>query len=56
MKSMNLSPGKLNDFDCVIIATDHSTVDYGLILKNSRAIFDSRNVYKGIENKKIHRL
>jgi UDP-N-acetyl-D-glucosamine dehydrogenase len=56
MKSVDLNPVKLNGFDCVIIATDHSTVDYSLILKSSRAIFDSRNVYKGIENKKIHRL
>lgn len=56
MKSVGLSPGKLNGFDCVIIATDHSTVDYGLILKNSRVIFDSRNVYKNIKNAKIYRL
>ncbi len=56
MESVDLKAGKLNDFDCVIIATDHTRVDYGLILKNSRAIFDSRNVYQGKENKKIHRL
>ncbi|MFH1398282.1 MAG: nucleotide sugar dehydrogenase [Candidatus Omnitrophota bacterium] len=56
LESVDLGAGKLNYFDCVIIATDHTKVDYGLILKNARAIFDSRNIYRGIENKKIHRL
>ncbi|MBU0503818.1 MAG: nucleotide sugar dehydrogenase [Candidatus Omnitrophica bacterium] len=56
LKSVDLKSGKLNGFDCAIIATDHTNVDYGMILENSRVIFDSRNVYKGIENKKIHRL
>jgi UDP-N-acetyl-D-glucosamine dehydrogenase len=56
LNSVFLSPKALNNFDCVIIATDHSKVDYGLILKNSRLIFDARNVYKGKQDRKVVRL
>lgn len=56
LKSISLKKEKLNKFDCVVIATDHSSVDYGFILRNSRLIFDTRNVYKSIKNNKIIKL
>ncbi|MFH1127796.1 MAG: nucleotide sugar dehydrogenase [Candidatus Omnitrophota bacterium] len=56
LKSINLTPGEIEKFDCVIIATDHSCIDYDLLLKKSRLIFDARNVYRGVENKKIIKL
>ncbi|MFA4888429.1 MAG: nucleotide sugar dehydrogenase [Candidatus Omnitrophota bacterium] len=56
LKSVSLSKARLADFDCAIIATGHSCLDYGFILKNSRFIFDTRNVYKGLEDKRICRL
>jgi len=46
----------INKFHCVVIATDHTSMDYKLILKNSQNIFDTRNVYKGIKDKKIYKL
>ena len=56
LKSIDLDAESLVKFDCVIIATDHSELDYDFILKNSKLIFDTRNVYKGVKDKKVIRL
>jgi nucleotide sugar dehydrogenase len=56
LKSIGLSREALGRFDCTVIATDHSNVDYDFILKHSRQIFDTRNVYRNIDDKKIARL
>lgn len=56
LKSVELNEKNLKSFDCVIIATDHTCLDYRFILKNSRLIFDTRNVYKNLIDKKISRL
>ena len=56
LKSIKFNKNSLKGFDCVVIATDHTRIDYGLILKNSKMIFDSRNIYKGKRDKKIVRL
>ncbi len=56
LESIKLTVGNLAKFDCVIIATDHSSLDYAFILKNSRLIFDTRNVYKGRNGNKVFRL
>jgi len=55
-KSLPLTQANLGKFDCVVIATDHSKLNYRLILKNSRLIFDARNIYKGKAAGKIVRL
>jgi len=56
LESIQLNKQHLAKFDCVIIATDHSGIDYGFILRNSQLIFDSRNVYKKITDRKVVRL
>jgi len=56
LKSVSLNKQQLRKFDCAIIAADHSNVDYGFILRNSKLIFDARNVYKGIKNGKVIKL
>lgn len=53
LKSVPLKKDILSGFDCVIIAADHSSLDYNLILKNSRLIFDTRRVYKGRNDLKV---
>jgi UDP-N-acetyl-D-glucosamine dehydrogenase len=55
-RSVPLTKGNLNKFDCTVITTDHSCLDYDLILNNANSIFDTRNVYIGKSNKKIIRL
>jgi len=56
LRSQDLNAKAIATFDCVIIATDHSDVDYRLLLKNSKLILDTRNVFKGNVSNKIIRL
>lgn len=56
LKSIDLKKQGLNKFHGVVIATDHSGVDYDFILKNAQLIFDTRNVYKNVVNKKVFKL
>lgn len=56
LKSVEFKKEKLSNFDCAVVATDHKAIDYNFLLKNSRVIFDTRNVYKNITDKKIFRL
>ncbi|MCX5693838.1 MAG: nucleotide sugar dehydrogenase [Candidatus Omnitrophica bacterium] len=56
LKSTELSAKKIKEFDCCIIATDHSQINYTVLLKNAQFIFDSRNVFKGKHSEKVERL
>jgi UDP-N-acetyl-D-glucosamine dehydrogenase len=42
--------------DCVVIVTDHSNVDYAMIVERARLIVDTRNALKGFSSPKIFRL
>ncbi|MBI4335534.1 MAG: nucleotide sugar dehydrogenase [Candidatus Omnitrophica bacterium] len=55
-KSISWDPGAFKTVDCAVIVTDHSSIDYEEILNNSRVVFDTRNVYKGINRKNLVRL
>lgn len=46
---------KLDEYDCVLIMTDHSDYDYNAIVKQSTLVVDSRNATKGIISDKIVR-
>ena len=56
LKSIKLSQKNLKVYDCIVIATDHSTIKFDFILKNAKCIFDARNVYKGINDRRVARL
>ncbi len=56
LQSVEINAKTLKAYDCVVIAVDHTKVNYSLILKNARRIFDVRNVYKGQKDSKIERL
>jgi UDP-N-acetyl-D-glucosamine dehydrogenase len=43
----------LEQYDCVLIVTDHSDYNYQEIVKNSQLVVDSRNATKGIVSDKI---
>ena len=53
LKSIELSKNTIAKFDCAVIVTDHSSVDYKFILRNSNLIFDTRNVYRHASEKKV---
>lgn len=55
-QSIELKSQTVSRYDIVVIATDHTNVDYPLVLEHARRIFDVRNVYKGVKNKKVERL
>lgn len=48
LKSIDLTASNIKRYDVVVVAVDHSAVDYKFIYKNARLIFDTRNVYKAI--------
>jgi UDP-N-acetyl-D-glucosamine dehydrogenase len=43
----------LEEYDCVLIVTDHSNYDYSAIVKNSQLVVDTRNATRGISSPKI---
>jgi len=45
----------LDQYDCVLIMTDHSDYDYPAIVNQSKLVVDSRNATKGISSEKIVR-
>jgi len=52
MTSKKLSDKMLSSYDCVLIATNHSSYDYDRIVKNARLVVDTRNA---TANVKTHR-
>lgn len=46
LKSVSLTAKRLRQADAVIIATDHSSYDYGWIVKNAKLVVDARNAVK----------
>jgi UDP-N-acetyl-D-glucosamine dehydrogenase len=53
MKSTPLD--RIPEFDCVLIATDHSAYDYEAIVQASKLVIDTRNATRGIVSEKIVR-
>ena len=56
LKATPITEEILKNMDCALLVTDHTGFDYDFILQHSKAIFDTRNVYKGVKNSKIIRL
>src|SRR5664279_1448622 len=45
----------LDQYDCVVIVTDHSDYDYPSIVREAKLVVDTRNATKGIDSPKIVR-
>ncbi len=56
LKSLKMNPGDMKKYDISIILTDHSVFNPENILKNSKIIFDARNLFKNIKSEKIYKL
>jgi UDP-N-acetyl-D-glucosamine dehydrogenase len=52
-ESIKLNERNLKKYDLVIIAADHTGVRYKQILKHAKLIFDIKNIYKGVDSKKV---
>jgi UDP-N-acetyl-D-glucosamine dehydrogenase len=48
MKSVPLDTKMLAAYDCVLIATDHTTYDYPMIVESAQLVIDSRNATRRI--------
>ncbi len=46
LKSIKLNKSTISNYDGVLVCTDHDNIDYKMIYKNAKLIFDTRNVYK----------
>ncbi len=47
-RSTELTKEKIKGKDLILIVTDHTHVDYNLIVENARIVFDTRNVTKDL--------
>ena len=48
LDSVDLAPETLSQYNAVLIATDHSSVDYGFVVRHSRLVIDTRNATRDI--------
>ena len=48
MKSAPLDPKMVAGYDCILIATDHTSYDYPMIVESSPLVIDSRNATRRI--------
>jgi UDP-N-acetyl-D-glucosamine dehydrogenase len=57
MESVELTAENLNEFDVVVLSTDHDAYDYDFIFENSKLIIDTRNAFKrkGLVNGKLYK-
>ncbi|TYO93237.1 UDP-N-acetyl-D-glucosamine dehydrogenase [Desulfallas thermosapovorans DSM 6562] len=47
MTSVELTEENLADYDCVVITTDHSCIDYDWLRQKAKLIVDTRNCISG---------
>ncbi len=52
MKSVPLTAANIRKYDCVLIATDHTRVDYDLVCANAKLIVDTRNACARVKRPK----
>jgi UDP-N-acetyl-D-glucosamine dehydrogenase len=48
MRSVDLTPAALGTYDCVLIATDHTSYDYQSIVDSSKLVVDTRNATRRV--------
>src|ERR1700687_14174 len=48
MRSVNLTPENLASYDCVLIATDHTSYDYDGIVRDAKLVVDTRNATRKV--------
>lgn len=54
MTSVELSPQALAGYDCVLVATHHSALDWQMIADHARLIVDTRGALRGVSGKRDH--
>lgn len=49
-KSVGLTKERIEQKDLVLIITDHTNVDYKMVIESAKIVFDTRNVTKDLKN------
>lgn len=55
-ESVELTAEEIAAADAVLVVTDHSNIDYHLVVRNSKLILDTRNALKSFDDNKVVRL
>jgi UDP-N-acetyl-D-glucosamine dehydrogenase len=55
LKSVELDEAELREADCVVVVTDHSSIDYDMVAEHAPLVFDTRNRMPRV-GAHIHRL
>jgi UDP-N-acetyl-D-glucosamine dehydrogenase len=50
LASVQMTAETLSEYNAVVIATDHSSVDYDAVVRNARLVIDTRNATRGIDH------
>jgi UDP-N-acetyl-D-glucosamine dehydrogenase len=50
MRSVDLTPEKIASYDCVLIATDHSSYDYEALVRDAKLVIDTRNATRNVKH------
>ncbi|MDH4099764.1 MAG: nucleotide sugar dehydrogenase, partial [Nitrospirota bacterium] len=56
MKGIKKLDGACGKYDCAVIITNHSGIDYKKIVAESPCVVDTRNALKGVKSRKVVRL
>ncbi|MFC1752996.1 nucleotide sugar dehydrogenase [Thermoproteota archaeon] len=46
LKGIPLTRHNIKKYDCIVLVTDHTSINYKMIQKSAKLIFDTRNIYK----------
>lgn len=52
LRSVPLTPQTIKQYDAVLISTDHTNIDYDMIVKNAKLVVDSRNATAKVKGAK----
>lgn len=53
MKSVDITPQSISQYDCVVLATAHNAFDYALIAEHAQLIVDTRAAFKQFKRNNI---
>ena len=54
LESIVLSPAVIAEYAAVLIATDHTAVDYQMVQENARLVVDTRGIYRQPQPNVVH--
>lgn len=53
LHSVELTPDIIQSYDCIVIASDHDSIDYQMLLEKAKLIVDTRGRYRHIRDARV---